>query len=518
MGDSYYEVLGISRDASEEDIERAYREKVKEHHPDCSDAPNAQEKFQQVREAKETLLTPTARQRYDRKLERDAAKGTENEARNTSNLSSEEWARQQRRRERQRHRRQQAKQRQQRWGRREQRQQWNHSSSADREEESGSWTRAGRQTETRTRHRESTSSWDRERRANRSIHESIRAGFEWVRTLSHRQRRAVRAHVRSPRARPQLLLTLAMSPTTIRLGAATALMMTLMHIASSVGLSSATSPEAGFVIVVGSLIASYATYAVVSPLPFEEPRTCGRFKPASRSPLWQTVAMNLTPFGLFGLAAINGADAAGIAFTTMAGLYAAILLFGFSLGFTIFFMMARELFTERITVFHTAKYAIMIAPVGAAFVMFTRYGGDATLRASVQSAAGVPASTAPWIPPFSIGPLYLGLFLNFVLALTIIGCLFGSILAMCWYLTVVPWNDRYDHGYRVRPTIWNLFVAVPLSVLGWMVLADIPTVAFGPIALPQSSLWIGVSILPSVLVGAYIVRRQIEPRLQQCVW
>lgn len=112
MGESYYEVLDVSQDASEEKIEAAYREKVKEYHPDQSNDPNAREKFRQVREAKETLLDPKARQRYDRKRDSTVETGEENEQ--TQRESSEEWAREQRRQQRQQRQQQQAEYRQQR--------------------------------------------------------------------------------------------------------------------------------------------------------------------------------------------------------------------------------------------------------------------------------------------------------------------------------------------------------------------------------------------------------------------
>jgi molecular chaperone DnaJ len=62
----YYEVLGVSRDASEQDVKRAFRKLARELHPDVSDAPDAEERFRQVAEAYEVLSNPERRQLYDR--------------------------------------------------------------------------------------------------------------------------------------------------------------------------------------------------------------------------------------------------------------------------------------------------------------------------------------------------------------------------------------------------------------------------------------------------------------------
>jgi molecular chaperone DnaJ len=65
MSEDFYSALGVSRDADEDEIKRAYREKASEYHPDVSDDPNAEEKFKTVKKAKEVLLDDEKRQMYD---------------------------------------------------------------------------------------------------------------------------------------------------------------------------------------------------------------------------------------------------------------------------------------------------------------------------------------------------------------------------------------------------------------------------------------------------------------------
>jgi molecular chaperone DnaJ len=64
----YYEILGVTREASEADVKKAYRQKAKELHPDRNpeDRKRAEEDFKRVAEAYEVLSDPQKRVQYDR--------------------------------------------------------------------------------------------------------------------------------------------------------------------------------------------------------------------------------------------------------------------------------------------------------------------------------------------------------------------------------------------------------------------------------------------------------------------
>jgi molecular chaperone DnaJ len=66
MTEDFYDVLGVSRDADEDEIKQAYRKKATEYHPDVSDDPDAEEKFKKIQKAKEVLSDEEKRQAYDR--------------------------------------------------------------------------------------------------------------------------------------------------------------------------------------------------------------------------------------------------------------------------------------------------------------------------------------------------------------------------------------------------------------------------------------------------------------------
>lgn len=62
----YYEILGVSKDASKDEIKSAFRKKARTLHPDVNKAPDAEEKFKELGKAYETLMDDNKRATYDR--------------------------------------------------------------------------------------------------------------------------------------------------------------------------------------------------------------------------------------------------------------------------------------------------------------------------------------------------------------------------------------------------------------------------------------------------------------------
>jgi curved DNA-binding protein len=61
----FYEVLGVPRTASQDEIQRAYRKLARKYHPDVNKAPDAEDRFKEASEAYAVLSDPEQRKRYD---------------------------------------------------------------------------------------------------------------------------------------------------------------------------------------------------------------------------------------------------------------------------------------------------------------------------------------------------------------------------------------------------------------------------------------------------------------------
>lgn len=81
-GPTLYGILGIHRNASQDEIKSAYRRMVKQWHPDVCKEPNAQEVFIKIKEAHEILSNPIAKAKYDAGLALEASLGKQQEIQN----------------------------------------------------------------------------------------------------------------------------------------------------------------------------------------------------------------------------------------------------------------------------------------------------------------------------------------------------------------------------------------------------------------------------------------------------
>lgn len=62
----YYEILGVGKNATKDELKKAFRQKARQYHPDVNKAPDAAEKFKEIGKAYETLSDDNKRQIYDR--------------------------------------------------------------------------------------------------------------------------------------------------------------------------------------------------------------------------------------------------------------------------------------------------------------------------------------------------------------------------------------------------------------------------------------------------------------------
>ena len=65
MGKDYYQILGVSRSANDDELKKSYRKLALKYHPDKNKDPGAEEKFKSIGEAYDVLSDPKKRRIYD---------------------------------------------------------------------------------------------------------------------------------------------------------------------------------------------------------------------------------------------------------------------------------------------------------------------------------------------------------------------------------------------------------------------------------------------------------------------
>ncbi|MGH3239058.1 MAG: DnaJ domain-containing protein, partial [Spirillospora sp.] len=65
MANDYYATLGVRRDASADEVKKAYRRLARELHPDVNPDPETQDRFKEITQAYEVLSDPKKREMYD---------------------------------------------------------------------------------------------------------------------------------------------------------------------------------------------------------------------------------------------------------------------------------------------------------------------------------------------------------------------------------------------------------------------------------------------------------------------
>ena len=62
----YYKIMGLARNATQDEVKRAYRKLARKYHPDVSKEPDAESKFKELGESYEVLKDPQKRAAYDK--------------------------------------------------------------------------------------------------------------------------------------------------------------------------------------------------------------------------------------------------------------------------------------------------------------------------------------------------------------------------------------------------------------------------------------------------------------------
>lgn len=84
-----YQILGVSQDAKEKEIKAVYRQLAKKYHPDTNAGNRqAEQRFQEITEAYETLIDPVKREAYDKSISQNMGQGFKNQKKSEKKSSA----------------------------------------------------------------------------------------------------------------------------------------------------------------------------------------------------------------------------------------------------------------------------------------------------------------------------------------------------------------------------------------------------------------------------------------------
>ncbi|MFC4986286.1 DnaJ domain-containing protein [Saliphagus infecundisoli] len=500
---NYYEILGVTQDATDDAIIAAYREKIKKHHPDLSDAENAQEMTQLINEAKAVLTDSKKRSRYDRRRTRDQDTSTRSEKTETeADPHRTNQNRNHRTNQNRNHRTNQNR---------------NHRTNQNRNHR-----KERRQSRTRTRSRTGSRTADEDAdddsdqtesrtETNDSRQSYIGAVFatfwevyytidQW---LSHPAKRfAPFRHFFSPPSfravigEPRRWL---LAPTSIRLLIAACFAVpVLIWLDRTLG---SLSLSQGLAVVVAAVVLSHAGYGWLGPFSFEprEPRSKPSFNPGMTAPVYPMVIANLAGFTLVLIGYLTGAPFGGLGwmFSAIVGL---VIFSLFLTPICVFLGVCLEAIRTHKRLLRGAGLGMKFTPVFVFLFAFTTWGWNVNLSDAITDSSQAPETV--WIPQVLVGPLEVGTLVTFLIGMVMLGCLLASVLYMGRFFARAPSWDRYQHGYSIRPGVWNLIVTLPVAIIGWATISnvDVAVVFLG-----------GLLVLPVPLASAYELRRWLEP-------
>jgi curved DNA-binding protein CbpA len=529
---TYYDLLGVSTDASEEEIQDAYRDLVRETHPDVNDDPNAREQMVELTKARDVLTDAQKRAEYD--AEQDITGGgtqeTTDATTGTESVSSQSQYHDTGQTSHQRTQQSAGRSTAQNGG---QTRAGTHSSAREQTRSRRERNRRSR-THTRTGTRDRTSQTASESGSIGTI--SPRLYLKYL--YSQRGRILRRGYQEAvvilfnictlgligfwsrERVRSYLI-----SPTSLRLAAAFGLWWGVSYGIQQVN-GNTVSGENGVLLIGLCLFGSYLGHDLLKEYtdligdPLSE-----RFDSKGNSQFWLVIGANLLALGLvfWGMRTV---PFGGVTFA-----FGAVVFFLVILALSGMIIMV-ILFAIGANVSETIlEYIFILGPVLGLFttlaylftsVFISKEGGYLTdMAADLSVSLSLPVTAHPWISSQligQVGPVYAGVFINAVIGGLMLGSWFWSLLTVWRLLTKAPWNDRFGHGYRIRPGFWNFLVMLPFAIFAGMEVYDINLMSFslGVIAISFTidNVILLFGVLPILLAGFYMVRRQVEPWIQ----